>query len=42
MNFKNKLILVIVRLGLMGNSQQSWPALYDWCQRVAMAFPERE
>ncbi len=31
--------LVIVRLGLMGNGGQSWPALYDWCQKVAMAFP---
>ncbi len=32
--------LVIVRLGLMGNGGQSWPALYDWAQKVAMAFDE--
>jgi CubicO group peptidase (beta-lactamase class C family) len=32
--------LVIVRLGLMGNGGKSWPALYDWSQKVAMAFPE--
>ncbi len=31
--------LVIVRLGLMGNGGESWPALYDWAQKVAMAFP---
>ncbi|MDQ7018227.1 MAG: serine hydrolase [Robiginitomaculum sp.] len=32
--------LVIVRLGLMGNGGQSWPALYDWAQKVAMTFEE--
>ncbi len=32
--------LVIVRLGLMHNEGKSWPALYDWCQKIAMAFPE--
>ncbi|VAV87503.1 Beta-lactamase class C-like and penicillin binding proteins (PBPs) superfamily [hydrothermal vent metagenome] len=31
--------LVIVRLGLMGNGEQNWPALYDWSQKIAMAFP---
>ncbi|PHS28219.1 MAG: serine hydrolase [Robiginitomaculum sp.] len=32
--------LVIVRLGLMGNGGQSWPALYDWAQKVTMTFKE--
>ncbi|PHS28692.1 MAG: serine hydrolase [Robiginitomaculum sp.] len=34
--------LVIVRLGLMGNGGQSWPALYDWAQKVTMTFDEVE
>jgi CubicO group peptidase (beta-lactamase class C family) len=34
--------LVIVRLGLMGNGGQSWPALYDWAQKVTMTFAEAE
>ncbi len=33
--------LVIVHLGLMGGGDD-WMALYDWCQKVAMAFPEVE
>lgn len=32
--------LVIVRLGLMPNSEQNWQVLYDWCQSIAMTFPE--
>ncbi len=32
--------LVIVRLGLMSNGGENWPALYDWSQKLAMAFPE--
>ncbi len=32
--------LVIVRLGLMGNEGKNWPALYDWNQQIARAFPE--
>lgn len=32
--------LVIVRLGLMPNEGENWPALYEWNQRVARAFPE--
>lgn len=31
--------LVIVRLGLMPNEGENWPALYEWNQRVARAFP---
>jgi len=31
--------LVIVRLGLMGPDPQNWPELFDWNQRLAMAFP---
>lgn len=31
--------LVIVRLGLMPNGGGNWPALYEWNQRVARAFP---
>ncbi len=34
--------LVIVRLGLMDDSAHSWPALYDWAQKVAVAFAEIE
>ena len=30
--------LVIVRLGLMPNEGGNWPALYDWAQKIAMAF----
>ncbi|WP_300391397.1 serine hydrolase [Henriciella sp.] len=32
--------LVIVRLGLMPNGGDNWPALYEWNQQVARAFPE--
>lgn len=32
--------LVIVRLGLMHRSDETWHALYDWAQMIAMAFPE--
>jgi CubicO group peptidase (beta-lactamase class C family) len=32
--------LVIVRLGLMPNEGENWPALYEWNQRIARAFPE--
>lgn len=32
--------LVIVRLGLMDDSANSWPALYDWAQKVAETFAE--
>jgi CubicO group peptidase (beta-lactamase class C family) len=31
--------LVIVRLGLMPNEGDNWPALYEWNQRIARAFP---
>jgi len=31
--------LVIVRLGLMPNDGENWPALYEWNQRIARAFP---
>lgn len=31
--------LVIVRLGLMPNEGENWPALYEWNQRIARAFP---
>jgi len=31
--------LVIVRLGLMHNEGDNWTTLYDWCQKLAMAFP---
>lgn len=34
--------LVIVRLGLMPNEGDNWPALYEWNQRVARAFPPVE
>lgn len=34
--------LVIVRLGLMPNEGENWPALYEWNQRVARAFPVAE
>jgi CubicO group peptidase (beta-lactamase class C family) len=33
--------LVLVRLGVMNNGQPGWDALYDWVQRVVLAFPER-
>jgi CubicO group peptidase (beta-lactamase class C family) len=33
--------LVVVRLGVMNNGQPGWDALYDWAQRVVLAFPER-
>lgn len=32
--------LVIVRLGLMGNGGDNWPALFEWNQQIARAFPE--
>ncbi len=32
--------LVIVRLGIMDNSGGNWPALYEWNQEIARAFPE--
>ncbi len=31
--------LVIVRLGLMPNGGGNWPALYEWNQQIARAFP---
>lgn len=31
--------LVIVRLGLMPNEGENWPALYEWNQQIARAFP---
>ena len=34
--------LVIVRLGLMPNAGKNWPALYEWNQEIARAFPEAE
>jgi len=32
--------LVIVRLGLMSNAGRNWPALYEWNQQIARAFPD--
>jgi CubicO group peptidase (beta-lactamase class C family) len=32
--------LVIVRLGLMPSHIENWQVLYDWCQAVAIGFPE--
>jgi CubicO group peptidase (beta-lactamase class C family) len=32
--------LVIVRLGLMPSQIENWQVLYDWCQAVAIGFPE--
>jgi len=32
--------LVIVRLGLIGNSDIGWPQIHQWCNKIAMAFPE--
>ena len=32
--------LVIVRLGLMPNGGNNWPALYEWNQSVARLFPD--
>ena len=32
--------LVIVRLGLTGESEGAWPALFEWNQEIARAFPE--
>ncbi len=32
--------LVIVRLGLMPNNPDNWQTLFDFCQSVALAFPE--
>ena len=32
--------LVIVRLGLMPNSEENWRALYEWNQELARAFPD--
>lgn len=34
--------LVIVRLGLMNNAGENWPALYEWNQQIARAFPKVE
>lgn len=34
--------LVIVRLGLMDNSEENWSALFEWNQQIARAFPEIE
>ena len=34
--------LVIVRLGLMSNAGGNWPALYEWNQQIARAFPDVE
>lgn len=34
--------LVIVRLGLMTNAPENWAALYEWNQKVARAFPDRD
>lgn len=34
--------LVIVRLGLMPNGGDNWPALYEWNQKIARAFPKVE
>ena len=32
--------LVIVRLGLMPNSGDNWPRLYEWNQSIARLFPD--
>ena len=32
--------LVIVRLGLMENTEDNWGALFEWNQQIARAFPE--
>ncbi|WP_018148611.1 serine hydrolase domain-containing protein [Henriciella marina] len=32
--------LVIVRLGLMPNGGNNWPALYEWNQSIARLFPD--
>lgn len=32
--------LIIVRLGLMGEAGGDWPALFEWNQEIARAFPE--
>ena len=32
--------LVIVRLGLMGEAGGDWPALFEWNQEIARAFPD--
>ena len=32
--------LVIVHLGLMGEAEGNWPALFEWNQEIARAFPE--
>ena len=32
--------LVIVRLGLMSNEGDNWPALFEWNQSLANLFPE--
>lgn len=32
--------LVIVRLGLMPNSEENWAALYEWNQRIARSFKD--
>lgn len=34
--------LVIVRVGLMDNSEENWSALFEWNQQIARAFPEIE
>ncbi|MCF6292380.1 MAG: beta-lactamase family protein [Robiginitomaculum sp.] len=32
--------LVIVRLGLIGSSDIGWPQIHQWCNKIAMVFPE--
>ncbi|MBL4618174.1 MAG: serine hydrolase [Robiginitomaculum sp.] len=32
--------IVIVRLGLIGNSDIGWPQIHEWCQQVAELFPK--
>jgi CubicO group peptidase (beta-lactamase class C family) len=32
--------LVIVRLGLIGNSDIGWPQIHEWCSNVAELFPK--
>ena len=34
--------LVIVRLGIMPNGGNNWPALYEWNQSIARLFPDAE